>query len=162
MRSLIVYYSYTGNTKKVAEGLQKILAGKGQADIFRIEAEDESDNFFIQCIRAATKKRAAIKRTPLDVGGYDVICIGTPVWAFAPAPAINSYMDGLKNIKGKDTISFATYGSGVGVEKCFNLMKKALKDKDSFSQHSFKVQQMKADDEQYIKEAAEKVIRKVF
>ena len=162
MKSLIVYYSHTGNTKKVAEVLKTVLAEKGEADIFRIEAEDESNNFLMQCIRAATKKRAAIKKAPLDVKEYDVICIGTPVWAFAPVPAINSYMDGVKNIKGKDTISFLTYGSGAGVEKCFKLMKNALKEKQAFSQHSFKVQQIKVDDEQYIKEAVGKVIRKAF
>lgn len=159
MRTLIVYYSYTGNTKKVAQALKEVLSRRAEVDIFGLEPEDESNNFFIQCVRAFRNKRALLKRPPLDAAGYDLVCIGTPVWVFAPAPAVNSYIDGLKNIRGKDVICFITYGSGVGVGRCLNIIKTRLKEKGAFKLFSFKIQELKINDEDFVRKVIEEAIK---
>ena len=159
MKSLIVYYSYSGNTKKVANTLKGFLSKKGSVDTFQLEPEDESKSFLGQCIRAFRKKRAIIEKAPFDTAAYDLICIGTPVWAFAPTPAINTYIDGIKNIRGKDALTFVTYGSGAGVEKCLELMKAALREKGAFKVLDLRIQQFKVDDKEFIYKAAEEVIR---
>lgn len=158
MRSLIVYYSYTGNTKKVAQVLKEVLRETKEVDIFELEPEDESNIFFIQAIRALSGKRAILKQAPLDVAGYELICIGTPVWALAPPPAVNSYIDGLKNIEGKDAICFITCGSGLGADRCLNTMKAALKKKGIFKLSSFKIQQFKVDDKDFVTETIKKMV----
>lgn len=156
MKSLIVYYSYTGNTKKVAEVLKEVLSQTQEVDIFGLEPEDESNNFFIQVVRALSRKRALLREPPLDVSRYELICIGSPVWAFAPAPAVNSYLDGLKNIEGKDAIFFVTYRRGLGVDRCLNYMKMALKKKGVFKLSGFKIQQFKVEDKDFVMDTIKK------
>ncbi|UCH11910.1 MAG: hypothetical protein JSW18_03560 [Candidatus Omnitrophota bacterium] len=159
MKSLIIYYSYTGNTGKVAEILKGILSQKGQAEIHRLKPTDESNNFFVQAAGAFTGKRAKLPEEWLDLSGYDLVCLGTPVWAFAPTPAINTYLDKCRNLDGKDAICFVTYASGAGVKRCVNTMIEKLKQKGAFKISSFNIQQGKVGDaefvEQGIKEALE-------
>jgi len=158
MKSLIVYYSYSGNTKRVAEALKEALLEKGEVDIFRLEPEDESDNFFMQSMRAFTGKRAVIKEAPFDVKGYNLVCIGAPVWAFAPAPAFNAYVEGIKNLQGKDALPFVTYGSGIGMKKCLATMKQQLRVQGAFRQQSFSIQQSKVHDKEFILKIVTEVI----
>ena len=159
MKSLIVYYSFTGNTEKVAQALKEVLGRKGQADLVSLKPEDESGNFFIQAFRAFRKKKAVLKDAPVDVSGYDLICIGTPVWAFGPSPSVNSYLDGLKNIKGKDALCFITYGSGIGAKRCLNMMKTALKEKGAFKIFDFEIQQFKISDRDFVRAAIEETLK---
>lgn len=159
MKSLIVYYSYSGNTEKVANVLKGVLSKRGETDIVALKPEDESGNFFRQSVRALRKKRAILKEAPFDVARYDLICVGNPVWAFAPTPAINTYIDELKNLKSKNAACFITYGSGTGAKRCLATMRKALKEKGAFKFFSFKIQQNKVDDEDFVRSAIEKAIK---
>jgi flavodoxin len=159
MKSLIVYYSYTGNTEKAAHILKEVLSKKGEADIVGLHPEDESRSFFVQAMRAFRNKRAVLAQGPFDVAEYDLICVGNPVWAFAPTPAVNSYIDNIRNLKGKDVVCFVTYGSGTGADKCLKKMKAALKDKGAFKFSSFKIQQGKVKDEGFVRGEIEKSVR---
>ncbi|MFH1868906.1 MAG: hypothetical protein ABH843_08045 [Candidatus Omnitrophota bacterium] len=159
MKSLIVYYSYSGNTEKAAMALKDVLSGKGEVDIVSLKPEDESSNFFRQSARAFMRKRALLKEAPFDVSAYDLICLGNPVWAFAPVPALNTYLDGVKNIKGKDTVCFITYGSGTGADRCLDIMKAALKEKGASGLNSFKIQQGRVGDEDFVRGAIEEAIK---
>lgn len=126
MHSLIIYYSYSGNTKKVAGYLCGYLQQRGQADIVELKAQDESAGFFAQCRRAFWHKRAKIEPINFDLSSYDVICFGAPVWAFAPAPAMNTCLDQVQNIRDKEIILFTTFGSGTGNNRCLNYMQQVL------------------------------------
>jgi len=53
MKSAVVYYSYTGNTKKVAESLAEVLKEKGEVDLISLEPLDESESFLGQVNRNA-------------------------------------------------------------------------------------------------------------
>ncbi len=150
MKGIIIYYSYSGNTKKVAETLAESLKVKGEVEIISLEPTDESGNFFSQAKRAFWKKRATIKQTTYDLSGFDYICIGTPVWAFAPAPAINTYLDNCFGLEGKKTILFTTYGSGTGNERCINYMKEILAKKGVKEFNKFSVGQIKVKDKEFI------------
>ncbi len=143
MKILIVYYSYSGNTKKVAGQLCEYLRQKGQVDIIELRAQDESDSFFGQCRRAFARQRAKIEPVDFDLIGYDLICFGTPVWAFAPTPAMNTCLDQAQNIQGKEIILFTTFGSGTGNTRCLNYMQRILADKGARSFKRFSVQQCK-------------------
>jgi flavodoxin len=150
MRSLIVYYSYSGNTKKVAEQLCEHLRQKGQVDIIGLKAHDESESFFGQCRRAFTRQRAKIEPVNFDLSGYDLICFGSPVWAFAPAPAMNSYLDQVQNIQDKKVVLFTTFGSGTGNTRCLNYMQRILAEKGAKNFKRFSSQQSKVSDRDFV------------
>ncbi len=158
MKSLIVYYSYTGNTGKVAEILKGILSKKGQAEIHQLKPIDESSNFFVQAASASTGKRAKLQEERFNLSGYDLVCLGTPVWAFAPTPAINTYLDKVQNLDGKDAICFVTYASGAGVKRCINTMIENLKQKGAFKISGFSIQQGKVNNTGFVEKAIEEAL----
>ncbi len=119
MKTLIAYYSRTGNTKQVAE----TLAEKLDADIDEIK--DMKDRSGIvgwlmggkDAFRENTTE-IAFKKDPKD---YDLVVIGTPVWAGTMTPAVRMY---LKN-NFKKVAFFCTYGGSEG--KTFAEMQKISK-----------------------------------
>ena len=150
MKSAVVYYSYNGNTKKVAGVLSEILSAKGSVEVFALRAQDESNNFLRQCKRAFSNTRATLEEVNFELGPYDVICFGTPVWAFAPAPAMNTYLDKCAGVAGKDVVLFSTYGSGTGKNRCLKLMQNILSRKGAKSFKAFGVQQGKVQDKEFV------------
>ncbi len=150
MKSIIIYYSFSGNTKKVAETLAGQLRQKGEAELIGLQPVDESKNFFGQSSRAFRHKRAQLQNTNFDLSGYDIICFGTPVWAFGPAPAMNAYLDNCAGTEGKKITLFTTYGSGTGNEKCLNYMQGILEKKGAKNFKRFSIQQFKVDEREFV------------
>ncbi len=158
MRSLVVYYSYSGNTQKVAVVLAKFLEEKGQVDELELLAEDESKSFLGQCQRAFWQKRAKIGLVDFDLSKYDLICLGTPVWAFGPAPALNTYLDHASGVAGKKIVLFCTYGSGAGKKRCLDYMEKILADKGAVGFRRFYIQQSKIEEKEFVISEIKKVL----
>lgn len=106
MKTLIIYFSLTGATKIVA----KTLANQLNADIMEIKDLKQRNGFknkITSSIDAVKENKTKIIPEKIDVSGYDLIYIGTPVWASNPAPAIITLIDNC-NLLNKDTILFAT------------------------------------------------------
>lgn len=158
MKSVIIYYSYSGNTKKVADVLGNYLKQKGGVDIIELNALDESDKFLGQAKRAFLRKRAQIKPVNIALSGYDLICFGTPVWAFGPTPAMNTYLDKCSGAEGKNVVLFTTYGSGVGNQCCLDYMQNVLVKKGAKSFKQFSIQQGKLRDEQFVLSKIKEVV----
>ena len=150
MKSAIIFYSYTGNTKKVALVLKEYLERQGTAELIELKALDESKNFFGQCNRAFFGKEAKIEDAQLDLSGFDLICVGTPVWALGPAPAVNAYMKKCFGAEGKTAAVFTTYGSGSGKGKCIQKIQDAFKEKGANKFCSFSIQQFKVNNKDFI------------
>jgi len=150
MKSLVVYYSYSGNTKKVAKALVDALKAKGEAEELELVALDESKSFLGQCKRAFRHVKAQIQEVNFDLSKYDLICFGTPVWAFGPAPTLNTYLDKCSGVSGKNIILFSTYGSGAGKDKCLDYAEKILQDKGAIGFKRFFIQQSKADKKEFV------------
>ena len=129
MKSIIIYYSFSGNTKKVAGLLAEYLKQKGEVEIYELKDLNENGRFFSQCAKAFRHERTNIQETNYDLSGYDLICFGSPVWAFGPAPAINTYLDKSTGVEGKNIILFTTHGSGASNERCLNYMQGLLSKK---------------------------------
>jgi flavodoxin len=152
MKIAIVYYSYTGNTERVAKILTEILREKGKVDLFKIVSLNESKSFFAQVYRALFKKRAKIEDINFDLSGYELIFFGTPVWACLPTPAMNTYLDRCFGLEGKSIILFVTYHSGVGVKRCLNYMQDILTKKGVKNFKRFSLQESKVEDKKFIEE----------
>ncbi|MBN1354338.1 MAG: NAD(P)H-dependent oxidoreductase [Candidatus Omnitrophica bacterium] len=130
MKSAIIYYSYTGNTHRIAELISGILKEKGEeVTLIRVRPVKEKTNFLVQCREAFLKKKPDISETVLDLGDFEKIIVGSPVWAFKPAPAVNTYLEKCSSVEGKKAICFVTYGSGTGRESALRAMGQALNEK---------------------------------
>ena len=150
MKSIIIYYSYTGNTKKIASVLSEYLKEKSEVQSIELKDLNENGKFFHQAAKAFRHKRAEIGPVNFDLTDYNLICLGTPVWAFAPVPAINTYSDKCFGIEDKDIILFTTYGSGTGNERCLNYMQALLSKKGVKEFKRFSIQQIKVGNKEYV------------
>ena len=150
MKSIIIYYSYSGNTRRIAGVLAEYLKEKSEIEVLELQALDESDKFLTQAIRAFRHKRAEIAPVNFDLSKYDLICFGTPVWAFGPAPAMNTYLDKCATLEGKEIILFTTYGSGTGNQRCLNYMQSILSKKGARQFSRFSIQQFKSTDKGFV------------
>jgi flavodoxin len=156
MKSAIIYYSYSGNTRKVAAILSDHLRSTGQVDMIELKCLDESDTFLGQCKRAFKHTRGAIEPVNFDLSGYDRLFFGTPVWAFGPTPAMNTYLEKCGGIEGKEAVLFATYGSGAGKGRCVDYMQRILAKKGAGSFRRFFIQQGQVDNKELILSSAAK------
>jgi len=89
----------------------------------------ELNGFVSQARKAFWHKKEEIEDVRFDLKEYDLICLGTPVWAFGPAPAMNTYLEKCFGVESKKVILFATYGSGAGKNRCLNYMRRILSKK---------------------------------
>ena len=122
MKKLVVYFSYTGNTKKIAELIQKNL----ECDILEIKpvipysddyqkVVDEEQN------NSSIDKIIEIEKINLDLNNYDELIIGTPVWWYSMAPAIRTFLKN-NDLSGKIIKPYATNAGWLG--HTFNDIKK--------------------------------------
>jgi len=119
---LVVYYSRTGYTKKVAEEIAAVMG----CDIEEIiDTKDRSGIFgYIGSGRDAMKKNlTVIKAIRNDPANYDTIIIGTPVWAGLMSAPVRTYIVQNKG-KLKNAAFFCTMG-GRGDKKTFADMEAA-------------------------------------
>ncbi len=129
MRTAIVYYSYTrtGNTHRIARLAAEALRREGEKVVpVRIRPLKEAANFFAQCAEAFFAKKPELYRTLLDLKDFDRIMIGSPVWAFKPAPAINTFLAECGALEGKEVICFVTHAGGCGKKNALEILKKKL------------------------------------
>lgn len=109
MKTLIIYYSYTEKTKKLAEALAKTEG----ADIIEVKYQKRPSKVcaYVKGSFAARKqKQADLQPFQADFAAYDKIIIAAPVWAQYPAPAFNNIMAALPG--GKKVEIIMTSGSG--------------------------------------------------
>lgn len=111
---LIVYYSYTENTKKVAEKIQKEIGGQ-IAEIKTVTAYSGDYDAVVEQGHQEVKKGYMPAIFPLDVNlaDYDTIILGTPVWWYTFAPAIKTFLEN-NDFSGKTIYPFATNGGWIG------------------------------------------------
>ena len=109
---LIAYYSWSGNTKEVAEAIQE----KTNGTLFRIETAQPYPEEYRATTEQAKKEinegyHPALKDKVADITQYDVIFIGSPNWWGTIAPAVSTFLSSY-NLKDKRVIPFITHGGG--------------------------------------------------
>jgi flavodoxin len=114
-RSLVVYFSVTGNTEAAAQAVAQTLG----ADIARIEIDDPAvitgDGLRGSQYQMLAGKNWPIKRVDVDLSRYDRVIIGGPLWYGAPAPVLDSFLRSA-DLSGKTAIVFLTMGSSSAPE----------------------------------------------
>jgi flavodoxin len=96
-KTLVVYYSLTGNTAGVARD----IAGLARADIEVLRDFDREPPLgFFGYLKAAMDalrgKPARLGSVACDPRKYALVVIGTPVWVGRMAPAIRAYLERFK------------------------------------------------------------------
>ena len=158
MKTLITYYSYSGITEKVIAIFKEVLEKKSELKIQRLRPKEEIASFFGQCMAARFKKRCQIEEALFDASSFDTVIIGLPVWAFAPTPAINTYLDKVTGLNNKKLIILLTSGSGVGVKNCFKYIGNILRAKGVSSISEIQIPNDKMKDIDFIVSSIEKVL----
>lgn len=123
MKTSIIYHSYSGNTRGVAEKVHAALGGE-LIEVVSQEYSSKISAYTIGCYRAMKGMSDPIEPKTIDVAANDIIVIGTPVWAGKATPAINAAVTALDGCKGKKAVIFATCGKDGG--DSLPLLKKAL------------------------------------
>jgi flavodoxin len=128
MKTLVVFYSYDGNSALVSEELQRALGGAlgsvpGKApgegcDTLELKIRDEAKRsglakYFWGGRMVLTHKNPRLMPWNAELAGYDRIILGGPVWAGAPAPALQSFIAEAK-LQGKRLGLFLCHSGGPG------------------------------------------------
>lgn len=118
-KTLVVYYSRGGNTKSIAEKIKERTGGDIEEIIDVVNRKGLLG--FIKSGYAASKEQSTvIKKVEKEAADYDLIIIGTPVWASRMSCAVRTYINANKD-SFKDVAFFATQG-GADESKVFDGM----------------------------------------
>lgn len=113
-KTLVVYFSYSGNTRKIAEYIQRKL----KCDILEIKpvipySEDYQTVVDDEQNSQSSNHIPKIQEINVDINNYDRIIIGTPTWWYRPSPCIRAFI--LNNdLSNKEIIPFATNAGWLG------------------------------------------------
>lgn len=124
--NLVVYFSCSGETKKVAEELKKALS----CDIFEIVPEtlytdrdlDWNDKNSRSTIEMGDEScRPRIRNRIDNIDKYDTIYLGFPIWWYTAPRIINTFLESY-DFSNKKVILYCTSG-GSSIDKTYNDLK---------------------------------------
>lgn len=118
-KTLVTYFSASGVTRRIAEELAQTV----QADLYEIrpaQAYTADDlNYMNKKSRSTLEmtdpaSRPALVDRDANIGAYDVIYVGYPIWWGVAPHVVNTFLESY-DFSGKTVIPFATSGgSGIG------------------------------------------------
>lgn len=114
-KTLVVYFSATGNTWAVAEEIARLTGADLYEIVPAVPYTDEDLNYNNNDCRANQEMkdasaRPAIGNEAIDVSSYDVVFIGYPIWWGTMPRIINTFLD-MYDLSGKTVMAFCTSGS---------------------------------------------------
>ena len=119
MKTLIIYYSRTGTTKKVGD----LIASKLDADIEEIldvKSRKGALGYMRSGKEAMKRMLGDIQEIKKDVKDYDLIIIGTPIWSWNMASPVRAYLEKIK--EDVPQVAFFCTMGGSGDDKAFKEM----------------------------------------
>lgn len=105
---LIVYFSYTGNTKSIAEKIKAKL----NADILELKPVIPYSTDYDKVVNDEQNQEASeyipeIQKIDVDLSKYSKIILGFPTWWYRQCPVIRAFIKN-NDLSGKTIIPFAT------------------------------------------------------
>ncbi len=125
MKTLVVYYSQSGNARWMAERISAALS----ADMLRLvpkKAYPEKGfrKYFFGGGSAVIKEAPALEPYKVDLAQYEQIVFVTPVWAGTVTPPLRTFIQ-TENLEGKH-FAFAACSLGGSAEKTFAALRSLL------------------------------------
>jgi len=127
MKVLVIWYSRSGNTTKVAREIMRAL--EEQSDEVHVEKQElkevgvkrEVAVGWLKSGRDATlKRKVSIRPVLFDVSSFDLVVIGTPVWAMNMTPAVRVFCE--EHGPSCPRVAFFCTMSGKGDERVYREM----------------------------------------
>ncbi len=114
---LLVYYSYTGNTKQIAQYIKKNIQEK-QVDLLQLHPKKPYSTDYQKVVdeeeaKMDQKETVALHPINLQLESYDEIILGTPVWWYTIPPVVRSFLKEY-SLKDKEIHAFITNGGWLG------------------------------------------------
>ncbi len=111
-KPLVVYYSESGNTKKVAEMIHNKVGG----DIIRIETVAPYPDDYDTLVQQAKKEQAQNTRPEIktkipNINEYGVIFLGYPNWWSSMPMPVYTFIE-QNHLDGRTIVPFSTHGGG--------------------------------------------------
>lgn len=114
-RTLVAYFSRSGNTRVVAGLLQRAF----NADLFEIRPANSYPDEYLATVEQARQERdraiepALATRVP-NMSRYEIVYLGFPIWGETAPPVIRSFL-ATHDLTGKTLRPFVTHGGyGLG------------------------------------------------
>jgi len=134
LRILVVYYSFEGNTKLIAESITEEI----DSDILKLEVvkpiSNDATKYIMGGKQVILKEKPKLMPYEFEAENYDVLFIGTPIWAWNYAPALRTFFE-TNSVKNKKIALFSCNGGSNG--KTFENMKKELQGNEFLGEIEF-------------------------
>jgi len=109
---LIAYYSWSGNTRRIAERIHTLVGGT----LFEIEPLEPYPTDYNVCVKQARKEISAGYRPPLarycpNAETYELVFVGSPNWWSSIAPPVATFLEQTP-LSGKSIAPFCSHGGG--------------------------------------------------
>lgn len=150
----IIFYSFSGNTRKIARFLKTEISSKASKEVELIEIKPvrEEKNFFKQSFQALKKKTPRLPGDlKYDLSEFQLVIFGSPVWAFSIAPPLRSYLKKAAGIEGRKTACFLNYGSGAGASKALRELNDVLNNKKANRIFSINLKAFRSKKKEYLR-----------
>lgn len=129
MKSLVVYYSHSGNTAYVVQRLLFALNKRGDAEIAKIKYARHARNLLMRLFYRAMPSLVTLEPIVTDLKDYDVVCFGIPVLGGHPSAAIVKYISICENLGKKKVVCCYVYGIELSAKRCAHYVERLLKQK---------------------------------
>ncbi|MDR3551563.1 MAG: flavodoxin [Clostridia bacterium] len=91
MKILVVYYSRSGVTKLAAQTISKTI-GADLEEIIDTQSRSGAVGFIKSCYQVVLNQLTRIQELKADLAQYDLVVVGSPVWAGKPATPVTSFL----------------------------------------------------------------------
>lgn len=111
-KSLVLYYSWSGNTRKIAE----LIAQKTGADLRELQPENAYPQNYNDVLTQAKREiqgkwYPTLRPIDMDWSAYETVYLGTPNWWSSIAPPVASFLNQVMPTE-KAIAPFCTHGGG--------------------------------------------------
>lgn len=111
-KSLVLYYSWSGNTRKIAE----LIARKTGTDLRELQPENAYPQNYDDVLNQAKREiqgkwYPALRPLNMDWDTYETVYLGTPNWWSTMAPPVASFLNEVMPTE-KSIAPFCTHGGG--------------------------------------------------
>lgn len=158
VKKLVIYYSLDGNTAFIA----KTIAEATGADVLELKLKKPFKakgplKFFLAGMQVFLKKKPELLPLEKNPAEYDVLFIGTPIWAGNYNPAFRTFFS-TKTLTGKKIALFCSCADNG--EKAFENMKNVLQGNEIIGQMGFRLPlKDEAESAKKVKEWAQDMIK---
>jgi flavodoxin len=91
MKILLVYYSFTGNTEKIAGKIRDKIGKPHTVDLVKVFPE-KNTSYLSKSFSSLLGRSLPVKMEKI-ANKYDMVIIGFPVWALSPSAYFNTIID---------------------------------------------------------------------